>query len=582
MMFYLFNLIHMKNVMYMVALAIGLVCLQDCVEAEDVPLANTSLIPAPFYLTGKSDSPFTLKETTIITYSDASLRKVAELLSGYLREETGWAVEVSANPSDSKSRSIHLQTQPDVNGFETLPAPIGLSAKDGNPADERYKLVIAGGKIEITATSPEGVYRGVSSLRQLINGSPKEGNAYKITPLEINDGPKFAWRGVSFDVSRCFFEVDEVKQMIDLLALYKMNVLHWHLTDNQGWRVEIKKYSELTKAGADMPNNGRKGGYYTQEQYTEIVRYAADRFITVVPEIDMPGHTAAVFASYPELKNAVNANSITFNIPGQALVALDPADEKTMAFVEDVLTELAAMTPGAYLHIGGDETFGMSEDTFIAFVDKVRPMVQKLGKKMVGWQEASRASVGGSDLIQHWIYSDNSQSMEDNEGLASMLPPEVIKLFIETFAEAVHDVERALSKNVRIILSPQRFVYMDQRYKEPAADPSQQAEQDRLGLAAYPKVTVEGLMQWDPMTFNPLIKEENMAGVECAIWCETIENFSDLQFLVLPKLSGIAEKAWSADGSSDWGEYRIRLGAQAPLWDKAGWNYFRSSLVDWK
>jgi hexosaminidase len=576
------NLTRMKKVMYMLALAVGLVCMQSCAEAEDIPLDNTSLIPAPFYFMGKSGSPFTLKETTVITYSDASLRKVAELLSGHLREMTGWAVEVSENPSESRTGSIHLQTQPGVKGLETLPASIGLSAKDGNPADERYKLTIAGRKIEITATSPEGVYRGVSSLCQLINGSPKEGDARKIAPLEINDGPKFAWRGMSFDVSRCFFDVEEVKQMIDLLALYKMNVLHWHLTDNQGWRVEIKKYPELTKAGAAMPNNGRKGGYYTQEQYKEIVRYAADRFITVVPEIDMPGHTAAVFASYPELKNAVNAKNIRFNIPGQALAALDPDDDKTMAFVEDVLTELADMTPGAYLHIGGDETFGMSEDKFIAFIDKVRPMIQKLGKKMMGWQETSRASVGGSDIIQHWIYLDNSRSMEDNEGLASMLPPEVIKLFMETFAEAAHDVERALDKNVRIILSPQRFVYMDQRYKEPAADPSQQAEQDRLGLAAYPKVTVEGLMQWDPMTFNPLIREENIAGVECAIWCETIESFSDLQFLVLPKLSGLAEKAWSANGATDWGEYRIRLGAQSPLWDKSGWNYFRSSLVDWK
>lgn len=263
------------KVMYMVALAIGLVCMQSCAEAEDVPLCNTSLIPAPFYFTGKSGSPFTLKETTVVTYSDASLQKVAELLSGHLRAETGWAVEVSANPSGSKPGSIHLQTQPDVKGLETLPASVGLSPKDGNPAGERYKLLIEGRKIEITATSPEGVYRGVSSLRQLINGSPKEGNACKIAPLVINDGPKFAWRGMSFDVSRCFFEIDEVKQMIDLLALYKMNVLHWHLTDNQGWRVEIKKYPALTGVGAAMPDNGRKGGYYTQEQYKEIVRYAA-------------------------------------------------------------------------------------------------------------------------------------------------------------------------------------------------------------------------------------------------------------------------------------------------------------------
>lgn len=564
------------------ALAAGVFLMQGCAEAEDIPLNNTSLIPAPFYLTGKSGAPFTLEQSTLITYSDASLKNVAGLLSADLRRETGLLLEVAASPSASKSKSIHLQIQPNVKGLETLPLPLGLSAKDGNPADERYKLAISDKKVEITSTSPEGVYRGVSSLRQLVNGSPKEGNAYKITSQEINDGPKFAWRGISFDVSRCFFDVNEVKQMIDMLALYKMNVLHWHLTDNQGWRVEIKKYPELTKTGAHMPNGNRKGGYYTQEQYNEIVQYAADRFITVVPEIDMPGHTAAVFASYPELKNAVNLKNIKFNIPGQALGALDANDEKTMAFVEDVLTELADMTPGSYLHIGGDETFGLPEDKFIAFIDKVRPMVHKLGKKMVGWQETSRAAISNGDVIQHWIYMDNEKMAENSEGLTSMLPPEIIKLLMETFAEAAHDVERAISKNARIVMSPQSFVYLDQRYKEPSADPAQQAEQDRLGLAAYPKVTVEGLMQWDPMTFNPLIKEENMVGVECAIWCETIENFSDLQFLVLPKLSGVAEKAWSADGTTDWSEYRVRLGAQSPMWRTFGWNYFKSSSVDWK
>jgi hexosaminidase len=572
----------MKKVMYMAALAVGLIYTQSCTGVEDVPLDNTSLIPASYYFTGKSGSPFTLEETTVITYSDTSLQKVVELLSGYLREEKGWAVEVSARSSGSKPGSIHLQIQPGVKGLEALPMSIGLSAKDENPLDERYKLLIKGRNIEITATSPEGIYRGVSSLRQLINGRPKEGNACKIAPLEINDESKFAWKGMSFDVSCCFFEVDEVKGMIDLLALYKMNVLHWHLSDNQGWRIEIKKSPALTGAGAAIPNNGREGGYYTQEQYKEIVRYAADRFITVVPEINMPGHTAAVFASYSELKNTVKVKDIHFNIPGQSLVALDSADEKTMDFVEDVLTELTAMTPGAYLHISGDEIFGMPEDKFIAFIDRVRPMVRKLGKKITGWKETSRASVGGSDIIQQWIYLDNSRPMEDNEGLASTLPPEVIKLFMETFAEAPHDVERAIGKNVRIILSPQRFVYMSQRNKESAADLSQRAEQARQCLAAYLEVTVEELMQWDPMTFNPLIKEENIAGVECAIWCETIESFSDLQFLVLLKLPGIAEKAWSASGATDWGEYRICLGTQSPLWDKSGWNYFMLSLIDWE
>ncbi|MDR0430737.1 MAG: beta-N-acetylhexosaminidase [Tannerellaceae bacterium] len=572
----------MKRVMYMMAFAVGLIFFQSCVEAENVPLDNTSLIPAPYHLTGKSGSPFILDESTTITYSDASLQEVAHLLSGHLSKETGLPLKVENTPSAAKSKSIHLKVAPAINALEPLPQPIGISAKDGNPKDEFYTLSVSSNKIEIASTAIEGVYRGISSLRQIVNGSTKDANSFQIVSREMIDGPKFAWRGISFDVSRCFFDMHEVKQMIDMLALYKMNVLHWHLTDNQGWRVEIKKYPKLTEIGSQIPNGNRKGGYFTQEQYKEIIQYAADRFITVVPEIDMPGHTAAVFASYPELKNAVNLQNIKFNIPGQALGALDPDDENTMGFVEDVLTELAAMTPGSYLHIGGDETFGMPEDKFIMFIDKVRPMVHKLGKKMVGWQETSRASIGSGDLIQHWIYLNTEQAFEENDNLSSMLSPEFIEILKSTFAEAAHDVERALGKNAQIIMSPSGFVYLDHSYKETSTDPNQQAEADRLGMPAYPKQTVEEMFNWNPITFNPSIKPENIAGVECAIWCETIESFSDLQFLVLPRLSGVAEKAWSDNGTGDWNEYRVRLGSQAPLWQRFGWNYFKSSLVDWK
>jgi len=569
----------MKTIVSSIVIAMGFGCMLSCNAPQPVDLANTSLIPAPVEFQGLSGSPFPLNEKTPITYSDPSLRNVAQQLSEEIKIQTGLSLSVESTASAKKSKSIFLELNSNVPAFNSLPQSIGLSAKDGNPADERYALRITSKGVQITATSPEGVYRGISSLRQLINSGQKENTSIELTPLEIIDGPKIAWRGLSLDVSRYFSTAAEVKKVIDMLALYKMNVLHFHITDNQGWRLEIKKYPKLTEVGSEMPNGTRKGGYYTQEEYKDLVQYAADRFITIVPEIDMPGHTAAVFASYPELKNAVNLKNVKFNIPGQALGALEPSDEKTMQFVEDVLTELAALTPGSYIHIGGDETFGMPEEKFIDFINKVRPMVHKLGKKMVGWQETSRADVGKGDLLQHWIYL-NTQGASENSEMTSMLPPEVLKMLMETFAEAAHDVERGINKNTQFIMSPSGFAYLDHRYKESSADPSQTAEQERLGMPAYPKQTVEEMFKWDPINFNPLIKEQNIAGVEAAIWCETIESFSDLQFLILPRLFGVAEKGWS--GNTEWEDYRARLATQSPMWDKAGWNYFKSSLVDWK
>jgi len=570
----------MKTIVSSIVIAMGLGCMLSCNAPQPVDLKNTSLIPAPVEFQGLSGSPFSLNEKTPITYSDPSLQHVAQQLSNEIKAQTGLNLSVESTASTKKSRSIFLELNTNIPAFNTLPQAIGLSAKDGNPADERYILTITSKGIQITSTSPEGIYRGISSLRQLVNSGHKEGAIINLTPLEIVDAPKIAWRGLSLDVSRNFSTVAEVKKVIDMLALYKMNVLHFHITDNQGWRIEIKKYPKLTEVGSEMPNGTRKGGYYTQEEYKDLVQYAADRFITIVPEIDMPGHTAAVFASYPELKNAVNLKNLKINIPGQALGALDPDDEKTMAFVEDVLTEIAALTPGSYLHIGGDETFGMPEEKFVEFINKARPMVHKLGKKMVGWQETSRAAVGKGDVLQHWIYLNTEGMSDENSDLASMLSPEIIKMLRETFAEAAHDVERGINKDVSFILSPSGFVYLDHRYKEPSVDPAQTAEQERLGMPGYPKRTVEEMFKWDPINFNPLIKEQNIAGIEAAIWCETIESFSDLQFLILPRLFGVAEKGWS--GNTEWDDYRARLATQSPMWDKAGWNYFKSSLVDWK
>lgn len=446
-------------------------------------------------------------------------------------------------------------------------------------APESYRLDVVRDSMTITAPDAAGLFYGLQSLAQLA-----EHTGQRIPAVTIEDAPRFAYRGFMLDVSRHFRDKEFVKRQLDLLARYKLNRFHWHLTDGAGWRIEIKKYPELAEIGGQLPNNGRKGGYYTQEEFKDLVNYAKERFITIIPEVDIPGHTAAVFAAYPDFKNAVKFKT-KVNIPGQAFNALDVDDPKAMQFTEDVIAELAALAPGNYIHIGGDEAIGLPHDKFVRFINKTREIVLKNGKKMVGWQETARADISEGDVIQHWIYlkqkSENSSKKKDN------IPAEykeIMALFAEFMKEAPKDPGLGISKKAKVILSPSGYVYLDHKYLEPSADSTQNAEQERLGMAAYEKQTIQEMYDWDPMTFNPTVEnpQKDVAGIEAAIWCETITNFRDLQFLLMPRLAGVAEKGWSKVENTHWDEYKVRLGAQAPLWEKADWNYFKSSLVDWK
>ena len=446
-------------------------------------------------------------------------------------------------------------------------------------APESYRLDVVRDSMTITAPDAAGLFYGLQSLAQLA-----EHTGQRIPAVTIEDAPRFAYRGFMLDVSRHFRDKEFVKRQLDLLARYKLNRFHWHLTDGAGWRIEIKKYPELAEIGGQLPNNGRKGGYYTQEEFKDLVNYANERFITIIPEVDIPGHTAAIFAAYPDFKNAVKFKT-NVNIPGQAFNALDVDDPKAMQFTEDVIAELAALAPGNYIHIGGDEAIGLPHDKFVRFINKTREIVLKNGKKMVGWQETARADISEGDVIQHWIYL--KQKNEDSSKKKDNIPAEykeIMALFAEFMKEAPKDPGLGISKKAKVILSPSGYVYLDHKYLEPSADSTQNAEQERLGMAAYEKQTIQEMYDWDPMTFNPTVEnpQKDVAGIEAAIWCETITNFRDLQFLLMPRLAGVAEKGWSKVENTHWDEYKVRLGAQAPLWEKADWNYFKSSLVDWK
>ena len=563
----------------------GFGLLTACSSPEVGP-RNFNLVPAPTQTT-VTKSNFALKPNSVISYSDPSLKGIANDLAAYAKRQAGLTLTVAEAAGQNPGNGIFLSLNPSNQALAALPAAYGISAKDGNPADERYALDIQENNITIEAMAAEGVYRGTTSLKQLIAGNPAaSGETLYLPVLNVVDNPRFAWRGFSFDLSRCFFTVDEVKQVIDLLSLYKFNVLHMHLTDNEGWRIEIKSHPKLTEIGGMRENEGKPVGFFTQEQYKEIVAYAQERFITIVPEIDLPGHTKAIFAAYPDLKNAAKLN-FQLNMSGQAIGALDVDDPKATQLVKDVIAELAAMTPGSYIHIGGDETWGLSEDKYVRFVDQTRRIVKEQGKKVVGWQESARTNLDEGDLMQYWVHYKNTPSADNANDTTkkkkSTMPKELQEMMKEAFMKNAKDMGLGLEKKARIILSPSGYVYLDHPYKEASVDSTQAAEQGRLGLAGYTKQTIAEMYDWNPAKFDDrLDPAKDIAGVEAAIWCETVRSFSDLQFLLMPRLAGVAEKGWSAVENTNWDEYKVRLASHSLIWDAMNWNYFKSSLVDWK
>ena len=456
--------------------------------------------------------------------------------------------------------------------------PTGVTPDGNDPAAERYELRIEGDGAVVAAPGPAGIFRGLTTFRQLMSSPPESG-------VVIADGPRYAWRGLSLDVARTFFDVAAVKRVIDLLSLYKFNVLHLHLTDDQGWRIEIPELPRLAEIGGSRAFGNRPGGSYSVTQFEEIVAYAAQRFVTVVPEIDMPGHCAAALLAYPALAAAPGDRGAGTNL-------LDPDDPDVVGFVRTVLESVAAMTPGRYLHIGGDEAFGMAPDAYDRFLAMSKKAARSAGKLPVAWEDAARTSEGGGDLLQHWIAFDPElESMLSSGQLdASSLPPEVaippelLPAIAEHFAKAKDELRRAVDRGAAVLLSPASHVYLDRPYREHSADASQGELRSRLGLSDYPRATAEQAYAWDPagtLHVSSSGSGSPVAGIEAAMWAETVADESELQFMLLPRLPGVGERAWSSGPRAPWSEYRGRLAGQRAVWRARGWGYFASSLVPW-
>lgn len=434
--------------------------------------------------------------------------------------------------------AVETSTQPVPDGHIYL---MSSDAAAGGPED--YELTIAPRGVTLSASQPAGLFYGVQTIRQLLPDAI-EYEAVRPRPISlpagrIVDAPRFAWRGAMLDVSRHFFGVEDVQRYIDLLAMLKMNRLHLHLSDDQGWRIEIKSWPNLTRHGASQEVGGGPGGFYTQEDYGRIVRYARDRFITIVPEIDMPGHTNAALASYPELNCDGAAPPLYTGIEvGFSVLCVDK--DVTYRFIDDVVREISAMTPGPYFHLGGDEVKKLTDEQYRRFIERVQTIVRKHEKQAVGWDEIAPASLLPTTIVQHWRPKSS--------------------------------LDEAVAKKARLIFSPAHKVYLDMKYDKGTA----------IGLDWAAIIEVRDAYDWDPAALVGGVPEASVLGVEAPLWSETIAHMRDVEYLAFPRIAAVAEIGWSPRDRRDWADFRSRLGAQARRWSALGINFYRSPQVPWR
>jgi hexosaminidase len=501
--------------------------------SPEAKLAFERVIPKPVSANATGKTFFITKNTAIVADSSGELRDVANYLAESLKTITGLSL---SEASKEQEGAILLS--------------LGGSSSLG---EEGYELQINEKQLKITANKPAGVFHGIQTLRQIIADKDDKASRdeWEIATGTITDHPEYAWRGSMLDVARHFFSVEDVKRYIDLLSYYKINILHLHLSDDQGWRIEIKSWPNLTAIGGQSQVGGGKGGFYTQEQYKDIVAYAQSRFITIVPEIDLPGHTNAALVSYPD--ELLPPTPIKLE-PGQKRpVAGQPhigtevgfstltfkKEATTFKFVNDVISEISAITPGPYFHVGGDEAQVTKKEDYIAFVNRFKQIVNANGKIMIGWEEIAQADLDSTAIAQFWHSRDYAKM--------------------------------AAEKGAKIIFSPSTKVYLDMQYDSTS----------RIGLhwAAY--IEVDSSYQWDPAKLVPGIGRESIMGVEAPLWTETVVTMEDIEYLVFPRLPGIAEVGWTPSSSRNWDEYKVRLANHAKPFKAMGIDFYRSTKVPW-
>jgi hexosaminidase len=496
---------------------------------KNIPFFSTtikSIIPKPVNVSSTGFA-FELNTASKITVQDSSLLQLGQYLSSILKPATGFSLPVIIS-NKATIDNIFLKVE----------------LLDSIKNEEGYHLNISQDSIALKANTVSGLFRGIQTLRQLfpheIESDSFQKVEWKIPTGIVKDYPTYAMRGAMLDVARHFFGVQDVRRFIDLMSLYKMNVLHLHLSDDQGWRIEIKKWPNLTKYGSSTCVGGGKGGFFTQEQYKEIVKYASEKFILVIPEIDMPGHTNAVLASYPTLNCDPN-NSPPKLYTGMKVgfSTLCTSNEKVYNFIDDVIGEIAAITPGRFIHIGGDESLATNKKDYVKFINKVQLIVAKHGKHIIGWDEIALSTLQPNAIAQHWSNENNP-------------------LF-------------AIKQGAKILMSPAKKAYLDMKYNA----------NTKIGLDWAGYIEVDEAYNWNPANFLKGIKKENIIGVEAPLWTETVKTIKDIEFLAFPRLLGYAEIGWASPENRYWDEYKVRLAEHGKRLSAMKVNFYKSNRVPW-
>jgi hexosaminidase len=486
-----------------------------------------AILPAPASVQ-KQAGEFTVGSGTVLaTPMEDGARNLAEDLCRLIARGTGIRPQILALHDAPTAGAIVLELTPP-------------EARD----KEGYELTIAPERVTLRAPTAAGLFYGIQTLRQLLPPAAEYEAIHYAQPrpaqlpaAQIVDRPRFAWRGAMLDVARHFFTVDDVKRFIDLTALYKLNRLHLHLTDDQGWRIEIKSWPDLAALGGATEVGGGPGGYYTQEQYAELVAYAAERFITVVPEIDVPGHTNAAISAYGELNGNAEPTAPYTGIE-VGFIALCVDRDITDRFVDDVVRELAALTPGRYVHIGGDEVETLDLEQYRSFIARAQEIVNAQGKQVIGWDEIATAPLLPSTIVQHW---------------------------------RPHAAPQDLERSPHLILSPADRTYLDMKYDDETA----------LGLNWAGNVSLRRAYDWDPVGLIAGVAESAILGVEAPIWSESLATMRDLEYMAFPRLAAVADLAWAPASQHGWDAFSVRLAAQAPRWVALGINFYRAPEIQW-
>jgi hexosaminidase len=497
---------------------------------------TTTLVPLPVLASTDESASFTLTaSTTVVAGPGADVSAIATDLATLLRPATGFALPIKvADAGTPPSNSIVLRL-----GHDPTVGAAGLIG------DEGYDLTVSNNGVLIVAGKAAGLFHGMQTLRQLLPAAIEATHAqpgpWRIVGGHIVDYPHYSYRGAMLDVTRHFFPVSDVERYIDELALYKVNMLHLHLSDDQGWRIAIDKWPNLAAHGgsSEVGSTGT-GGYYTKAQYSAIVAYAQAHYITVVPEIDTPSHTNAALSSYPELNcNGVAPPIYTGeNVGFSSLCVSKPI---TYTFLNDVVAELAELTPGPYIHLGGDEAHSTSASDYVTFVQKAQAIVEAHGKQLMGWAEISAAKLDPGTVAEYWNFSDHGES--------------------ET---------SAAQQGAKIVAAPADHAYLDQKY----------TPQTTLGLDWAGDIDVEDAYAWDP-TDGGKVFDSDVLGVEGPLWSETLHTMADIEYMAWPRMAGIAEVGWTPKAERSWATYKTRLANQAPRWTAMGVNFYRSTEVAW-